>query len=156
MKALRVRHLVVGLIAVAATATACGGGGSSSESPAQATSQVTSTWESFFSASGKASQIQGLNPQLQAAYTKAVGTLFPKGLSSKVHSVTLLSNSDCQSNGIPTPCAKVTYDLDAKGSTLLPNAEGYATRTGGTWYVSKNTFCALLALSSGGTPPAGC
>jgi hypothetical protein len=154
MQALRVRHLVVALIGVAGVAAGCGG--SSSQSPAQATSQITTTWESFFSSSGKASQIQGLNPQLQQAYTKAVATLFPKGLSSKVHSVTLLSNSECQSNGIPTPCAKVTYDLDAKGSTLLPNAEGYATRTGGTWYVSKNTFCALLALSNGGTPPAGC
>lgn len=154
MQTRRVRHLVVVLVGVAAAAAGCGG--SSGQSPAQATSQITSTWETFFSHNGTATQIQGMNPQLHAVYTKAVSTLFPKGLSSKVHSVTLLSNSECQSNGIPTPCAKVTYDLDASGSTLLPNAEGYATRTGGTWYVSKNTFCALLALSSGGTPPAGC
>jgi hypothetical protein len=155
MQALRVRHLVVVLVGVAVAAAGCGSS-SSSQSPAQATSQITATWESFFSSSGTANQIQGMNPQLHTVYARAVSTLFPKGLSSKVHSVTLLSSSECQSNGIPAPCAKVTYDLDAKGSTLLPNANGYATRAGGTWYVSKNTFCALLALSSGGTPPAGC
>ena len=154
LQTLRMRYFAVVLAAVAAVAAACGG--SSGQSPAQATAEITSTWETFFSANGKADQIQGLTPQLQQTYNKDVSSVLPKGLGAKVKSVQLQSSSDCKSNGIPAPCAKVVYDLVDKGSTLLPNAQGYAARTGGKWLVSKNTICALLALGNGNTPPAGC
>jgi hypothetical protein len=148
------RYLAVVLAGVAAIAAACGG--SSGQSPAQATAEITSTWQSFFSANGKADQIQGLTPQLQTTYNQKISTALPKGLQAQVKSVQLQSSSACKTNGIPAPCAQVTYNLVDKGSTLLANAQGYAARTGGKWLVSKNTICALLALQNGNTPPAGC
>jgi hypothetical protein len=150
---LRVRRLVVVLVAAAVAAAGCGGSGG--QSPAQATAQITTTWQTFFSKNGSADQIQGMNAQLRQAYKKSTAVL-PKSISAQVKSVQLLGGSDCQSNGIPAPCAKVTYDLVENGSAVLSGAQGYAARTGGKWLVSKNTFCALEALGSGGTPPAGC
>jgi hypothetical protein len=154
MQTLRMRHLIVVLVGVAAAAAGCGG--SSGQSPAQAKAEITSTWETFFSANGNANQLQGMTPQLLQTYKTKVSTALPKGLSAKVKSIDLQSGSACQANGVPSPCATVTYDLDAGGSTLLPGSKGYAARTGGKWLVSKATFCSLLALESGGTPPAGC
>jgi hypothetical protein len=53
--------------------------------------------------------------------------------------------------------AEVTYALTLKGATALPNASGTAVYENGTWKVSDNTLCALVALSGDGSAtPAGC
>lgn len=146
----RVRALLIGAAVVAALASCSSGGGQSS---AQATAQITTVWQGFFSGHGSPDQVQGMNAQLRQAYSKSK---LPAGLSAHVKSVQLLSSSDCGTNGVPAPCAEVTYDLVAGSTPLLSNSKGYATRVGGNWLVSKTTFCGLEALGNGNTPPAGC
>jgi hypothetical protein len=148
------RHLFIGLVAMTAFAVGCVG--SSGQSPAAATSEITSTWEAFFGPTGNANQVQGMDAQLQQVYQKAKTTQATAGLTAHVSSVVLQANSDCQTNGIPAPCAKVTYDLLLAGKPALSGATGYATRVAGKWLVSKNTFCALEALGNGGKLPSGC
>ena len=47
--------------------------------------------------------------------------------------------------------AAVTYDLVSTqdNSTLLPNGQGKAVKVKGTWKVSQQSFCALIALGGG-------
>lgn len=54
--------------------------------------------------------------------------------------------------------ATVTYSLTLNGATALPNASGTAVEQDGTWKVSVNTLCALVALSGDASqsPGAGC
>lgn len=154
------------LVLVALVTAGCGGGGGSHatgstttttvESTAAEVAQVKTVWQTFFSSTGTAGQIQGMNPQLQQAYDKATSTLFPKGLTADVASVVPQTTSSCQTTGVPSPCAAVTYSLFVDNSPELPNAQGYAVEVGGQWLVAKSTFCALDALGNGGTEPAGC
>lgn len=146
----RVRGWLIFAAMVAVLASCSSGGG---QSPAQAKAQITTVWQTLFSPNGSPDQIQGMNSQLRQAYQKVKP---PAGLTANVKSVQLLSSSECSTNGVPSPCARVTYDLDAGGKAILANSQGYAARVGGKWLVSKTTFCALVALSNGGKPPAGC
>jgi hypothetical protein len=152
MQKFRARLLPIAIGLVLLTAAGCGGGGG--QSPAQAKSQITATWEAVFAPNSSPNLIQGMTPQLQTAFQKSKAA--SSSTTAQVTSVQLLSSSDCKSNNVPTPCAKVTYNLSVKGTVVLNNSQGYATRVGGKWLVSKTTFCALLALGSGGVPPAGC
>lgn len=52
--------------------------------------------------------------------------------------------------------ANVTYDLIVDGAPALPGATGTAVLVDDVWKVSKNTFCTLSTLASGGAPAAGC
>jgi hypothetical protein len=47
--------------------------------------------------------------------------------------------------------AKVVYDVLLSGTPALTNQAGTAILQGGTWKVSAASFCALLALQSGGS-----
>ncbi len=116
---------------------------------------VTTVYESFFGSTGNAAQIQGMNPQLQTAYTKSRSGALGKGSSATVKSVVLQTTAACQTAAVPSPCAEVTYNILVNGTVALPNATGYATVVGGKWLVAKATFCALESLENG-SPPAGC
>jgi hypothetical protein len=50
--------------------------------------------------------------------------------------------------------ADVTYTISVGGKPLLPDAQGYAVNTNGTWQISEYTFCGLLTLEGGA--PAEC
>ncbi|MFJ6087241.1 hypothetical protein ACIQI8_38235 [Streptomyces sp. NPDC092369] len=54
--------------------------------------------------------------------------------------------------------ATVTYSLTLNGATALPKASGTSVEQDGTWKVSVNTLCALVALSGDASqsPAAGC
>lgn len=146
------RFLVTGVLAAMMAVAACGGGGG--QSAAQATSQITGTWESFFSGRGGPTLVQGMNPQLQAAYAKTLAGV--KGTSAIVESVQLLKPAACTTAGVTHPCATVTYNVAIQGAVALKNSKGYAVRVHGQWLVAKVTLCGLLALEGGGRPPAGC
>lgn len=60
--------------------------------------------------------------------------------SAKVDAVTVTSPST----------ATVTYDILVSGTPALTKQPGEAVKQGGTWKVSDKSFCALLALQSGG------
>lgn len=52
--------------------------------------------------------------------------------------------------------ADVVYDLIVDGEPALPGATGTAVLVDDTWKVSKDTFCTLSTLASGGAPAEGC
>jgi hypothetical protein len=99
---------------------------------------------------------------LQQALTVALASpLAASASGAKVQSVTKLSSSACAAAGLSSPCAKLTYSIQAKsGPALESGLKGYAVQVGGTWVVAKTTLCSLLSLfyeaeHQSGTPP-GC
>ena len=157
----RWKPLSAGMVgaAMAVVLAACGGGSSSSssttttQSPAQATAVITQNWTALFNGSNpdtaaKLALLQN-NAKLKDQFNKAYGTNPSTAMTSaKVTSVTVLSASQCQQAAVPSPCAKVSYDLvnNQNGSALLPGQTGYAVYQNGKWLVSQNTFCALVGL----------
>ena len=72
-----------------------------------------------------------------------------------------MTGSACTTAKLPSPCAKVSYDiLGAGGTPLLAGQTGYAVDVSGKWLVAKVTICTLLGLfysaeGKSGSPP-GC
>jgi len=54
--------------------------------------------------------------------------------------------------------ASVIYSILLLGSPVpgLTNTKGVAVLQNGTWKVGDASFCVLLTLENGGTPPAVC
>jgi hypothetical protein len=75
---------------------------------------------------------QATNPQAQVT-------------SAKVDAVTVSGST-----------AAVTWDLLLSGSPVLPGQKGTAVLEGGTWKVSKASFCGLLKMQPGTPAPAAC
>src|SRR5579863_5298381 len=100
--------------------------------------------------------------QVKPALTEALASsLASSSAGSKIDSVSALSATACKAVPLPSPCAKVVYDiLGTTGTAILPNSQGYAVFVGGHWLVAKATICGLLGLfyqaaGKTGTPP-GC
>ena len=97
---------------------------------------------------------------LQAALTEALSSsLASSSAGTKIDSVKVLDATTCKSASLPSPCAKVVYDiLGTTGTAILPNSQGYAVFIGGHWLVAKATICGLLGLfyqaaGKTGSPP---
>jgi hypothetical protein len=76
---------------------------------------------------------------------------------ASVSAVTIEHGSACKNEFLPSPCAKVTYDiLSPKKTVLLPDSGGLAIYEKAKWVVAKVTICTLLELEAGGTVPPGC
>jgi hypothetical protein len=97
-------------------------------------------------------------PALRAAFTTALKSPLAKTASgASVSKVTIGQASTCKNEFLPTPCAKVVYDiLSPGGKVLLPNAAGLAIYQNGRWLVARVTICTLLELENAGTVPPGC
>jgi len=98
--------------------------------------------------------------QLQSALTEALSSsLASSSAGTKIDSVKVLDATTCKSASLPSPCAKVVYDiLGTTGTAILPNSQGYAVFIGGHWLVAKATICGLLGLfyqaaGKTGSPP---
>jgi hypothetical protein len=80
---------------------------------------------------------------------------------SKIDSISSMTASACHAASLPSPCAKVVYDiLGPSGTAILPNSQGYAVYVNGQWLVAKTSICQLLVLfyqteGKTGSPP-GC
>jgi len=119
--------------------------------PAAATAQIKANWKKFFDPASSTEDKQAVlengtkmgpvlkafngdkrGGQVQAEVTKVVFTKADK--------------------------ATVTYTLTLNGATALPDASGTSVEQGGTWKVSVNTLCALVALSgdASSSPGSGC
>ncbi|MFL6239795.1 MAG: hypothetical protein ACJ735_09950 [Actinomycetes bacterium] len=149
--------LSVGVLA--ACSSSGGSSGSKNSTPpfdeAAAKATITTNWETFFDptkpAADKAALVQDA-AELQPILTAQAKNPQAKTTKAKVKTV-VIDPSHVK--------ATVTYDLVpvAGGAALLPNASGVSVYEGGTWKVSKATFCTLIALgsqSSGQPVPAPC
>ena len=146
---------VVAVLLMALVLAACGGGG---QSTADAQKEVSANWTTFFNGANTDTNAKSKLLQdaasLKAAIAAAAANPTEKMVSASVKSVDIIKGTGCTTTGLTSPCAKVTYDIVANGSPLLPGATGYAVRQNGKWVVSKGTFCALISLA--GPKPQGC
>jgi hypothetical protein len=128
-------------------------------------SAVTQAFQTLFDSSSTVAERVAVienGSSLQTALADATNSsLAANSTGVRIDDVTFPDDSGCTSAGVDSPCAKVLYDiLGAGGTTLLPNALGYAVSVNGTWLVSTATACSLLELfwqtaGMAGSPP-GC
>lgn len=156
------------LAAVAITAGACGGSSSSATTidAAAAPGQIASAYGQVFNFQDKTigpkiAVIQN-GSAIESSFTAALNSsLSSAATGSKIDSTKILTASQCTAQKLPSPCAKITYDLlGAGGSALLGGQTGYAVYLNGKWLVAKVTICTLLGLfynaeGKSGSPP-GC
>jgi hypothetical protein len=153
---MRVPLLVPALLA-GLVLTGCSGSsgdksaGASATAPADvaaATSDIKKAWADFFSGTAplaeKAKLLEGAASLTQVI---ALAAKDPNAKSTTA-AVTAVTFTDPDH-------AAVKYDLFVSGAKALSGADGKAVREGGTWKVSKFTFCGLMNLKAGATVP-GC
>ncbi|MHB8329457.1 MAG: hypothetical protein ACYDD6_07540 [Acidimicrobiales bacterium] len=162
------------LMAFALLGAACGSSKSASTTTttvpldsATAPTLIGRSYETLFNLSVKTVTDKIAVIQDGASVRTALSQAMASSLSNsstgaRVDTTVILQGPGCTQQHIPSPCAKVTYDiLGATGQPLLPTpSTGYAVYADGTWLVAKTTICSLLGLfysASGksGTPP-GC
>lgn len=119
--------------------------------PAAATAQIKADWKKFFDPATSTKDKQAVleNGDRMGAVLKAFnGDKRGGQVQAEVQKVAFTS---------PTT-ATVVYSLTLNGATALPNATGTSVQQDGTWKVSVNTLCALVALSGDASqsPGAGC
>lgn len=114
---------------------------------AATTAAIGKAYATFFGSSSTLAQSQAA---LQHG-DKFTATLKAEGSSSyaqksgaKVTSVRLLRPD----------VAAVTFSITSGGSVMLPDAPGYAVKSGDTWQVAAKTFCGLMKLQQ--QAPAAC
>lgn len=119
--------------------------------PAAATKEIKQNWAKFFDPKTPVKDKLAVleNGDRMALVLKAFGGDQRGGqVQAQVTKVDFTS---------PTK-ATVTYNLTLKGATALPNASGTSVEQNGTWKVSVNTLCALVAMSGNASASAlpGC
>ena len=164
--------LIMLLCAVCTSVAACGGSGSASSSSSapspsagsssaaspsasatggNAVAEITANWIAFFNPKTPMARRIGLIQNGQA-FASAIqsSAAFPgaSSASATVSKVTLTSATQ----------ASVTYSILLLGQPVpgLTNTKGVAVLQNGTWKVGDASFCVLLTLENGGTPPAVC
>lgn len=119
--------------------------------PAAATTQIKANWKKFFDPASSSADKQAVleNGDKMGPVLKAFsGDKRGGQVQAVVQKVEFTSATQ----------ATVTYSLTLNGATALPNASGTTVQQGGTWKVSVNTLCALVALSGDASqsPRSGC
>ncbi|HUY63509.1 MAG TPA: hypothetical protein VMV14_03235 [Acidimicrobiales bacterium] len=171
---IRSPRTVTVLVALSLGAAACSSGAHSAATttttmalnPATAQASINTAYSTLFTFSDKSvgdkeAVIQG-GTALKTALAQALASpLSSSSTGARVDTTLILYGLGCSSQQLPSPCAKVTYDiLGASGAPSLAGQTGYAVYLGGKWLVAKATICGLLGLfytASGktGSPP-GC
>ena len=114
-----------------------------------AASAITTNWEAFFNPATPVAKRVSLLQDGQAfasVITAQAGSSLASQATAKVDKVTVTT---------PTQ-AKVIYTILLAGTPALKNQSGVAVNEGGTWKVGLKSFCGLLTLENGNTPPAVC
>lgn len=149
---------------VAVVAGACSS--TSTPNAAQSKTEITNAYDTLFnfadkSLSNKEAVVED-GASLKTALDQGLTSPLASGVAgASVSAVTILSDSQCATHKVPTPCASVAYALlSSSGQAVLAGQTGYATYATGKWLVAKVTICGLLdslysVTGKTGTPP-GC
>lgn len=155
------------VLAVAITGAACSSGPAAPTiDKAAAPALIAQAYQTLFNFQDKtvASKVAVIanGSSIQSALSDALNSpLSNTATGAKVDGATVLSDAQCTTNKLPSPCAKVNYEiLGSGGSTILVGPKGFAVYKNGKWLVGKVTICALLGLfwsaeQKSGSPP-GC
>jgi hypothetical protein len=149
------------LVLVLALATGCGGSSGGEESvaapspsptvdaAAAAQAEIKTNWEAFFKGGGNVDDHIALledGEKFRAELTASAKDPANAELAANVTDVKVSGST-----------AAVTYDLLGKGGTvLLGGSMGEAADVGGTWKVSKKTYCQLVSLQDSTVAHPGC
>ncbi|WP_216892946.1 hypothetical protein [Nocardia alni] len=134
---------------VAASSSAPAAAATAAPSSDPTVQAVTNTFVTFFN---------GKTPVNQKVALVENGSAFAPALQAQANSPTSAQTTATVSNvklTDPTHAA-VTYSILIGGSPALPNQDGQAVNDGGQWKVAVSTFCALMAMQSGGGAAPGC
>jgi hypothetical protein len=88
-----------------------------------------------------------------AAYFSSPAT---RASTARVSQVAILDPSQCASEELSWPCARVTNDILLSGKPSLSGEKTYVVEVNGRWKVAKVTMCGLIALRESGQTPPGC
>ncbi len=110
---------------------------------------ITSAYETFFSGQSDAQTKLGVIEDPDR-FAKTINAQASSGLAESTS--VQVSRMDLVGPGR----AAVTYTILMDDKPVLPDQTGYAIETDGEWKVSASSFCGLLTLENGGTPPAEC
>ena len=137
------RAFLVVVVGLAFVAAACGSGG---ESKADIQAKVKANWEKFFDPAAPTQQKAALlenasTPKIKAIVAAEANDPQAKSIKASVKTVTPKGGDK----------ADVKYDLVSAqtGVPILQNSAGLSVKQDGTWKVSQQTFCGLLALGGG-------
>ncbi|QDQ97280.1 hypothetical protein [Tomitella fengzijianii] len=128
--------------------TGAGAADSSGLTP-QEQSDITSAYETFFSGKSDAQTKLGVIEDPDR-FAKTINAQSSSGLAEST-SVTV-----GQMSLVSPGRASVVYTILMDDKPVLPDQTGYAVEVDGKWKVSASSFCGLLTLENGGTPPAEC
>ena len=155
------------VLAVAVTGAACSSGPAAPTiDKAAAAGLISQAYQTLFNfqdktVAGKVAVIAN-GASIESSLNDALSSpLSNTATGAKVDSATVLSDAQCTTNKLTSPCAKVAYEiLGSGGSTILVGPKGFAVYKNGKWLVAKVTICALLGLfysaeGKSGAPP-GC
>lgn len=73
-------------------------------------------------------------------------------LSTKVNSVTMLSDNDCTAAGEVSPCAAVAHDMFLGGLPAMVGLTSHAVKIDGVWKVSAKSWCAIVQIGGSQCP----
>jgi hypothetical protein len=105
----------------------------------------------------KLAVVQGGSTLESAMKTALKSALAKSAGGASLSKITIEHGADCKNELLPSPCAKVVYDvLSPTKTVVLRNAGGLALYEHGHWLVGKITICALLELENSGAVPPGC
>jgi hypothetical protein len=131
-------------------------------SGAGATTAVRQAYATLFDLSNPSIDPKVAAVQNGAGLRSAIATELSTSLAklaggASVSQVTVATATKCGTEGLPSPCASVEYQiLSTKGKPLLPSSSlGWAVYVSGRWVVAQETICGLLSLASA-KAPAGC
>jgi hypothetical protein len=119
--------------------------------PTTAEKQIRTNWAAFFNFKTPAAQSAAL---LEGGDVLAGAIAFARREQTQTHIKQGAKVLTVTFTGATT--ANVTYQLLNGTQVLLPSASGVAVYTGGSWKVSRSTFCTLVRLGANGQAVEGC
>jgi hypothetical protein len=151
------------LVVLALAGSAC-----TSSSPvdsATAPSLIGKSYDTFFdmadgNVDAKVAVVQEGHAVVTGIMTAVDSRTAFSALGATITNVKQLTLSSCESAGVPTPCAELSYQILTQASSGLLSPTGYATYRDGKWLVAETTACQGLelfyeAIKKPGRPP-GC
>lgn len=111
------------------------------------TAAINQAYATFFGSKSTVAQSQAAlqnGDKFHATLVKEGNSSYAQDSSAKVSAARLIKPN----------VAAVTFTVTVGGTSLLPDAPGYAVKTGDTWQVAAQTFCGLLTVQ--GDAPAAC